>query len=95
MTRINEWSKLFTKFGVVSLSGSWCIVRTSIGKARRLSQVKHIALVTKGTPSGASEWQEIICQVSKFLGDLIGAKGGAEPLLDFINTKCDLPTPNP
>jgi len=53
--------------------------------------VKHIYHVSKGLPAAANEFQFIVCQVSHSMWQLMDAKGATTPVLDWVNTKCDLP----
>lgn len=53
--------------------------------------VKHLKYVTKRTPGKANIWQDIVCYGAQFIADLLGAFGGASPILDYMTEKCDLP----
>ena len=59
---------------------------------RKVSKVKHISRLSKEMPPRANEFQFIICEFSRAMGDLLELKGGVSPLLDFVNQKCDLPS---
>jgi hypothetical protein len=50
--------------------------------------VKHVKLMTRKVPSNATTAEEITCAVAQFLSALLGAFGGASPVLDFITGKC-------
>lgn len=53
--------------------------------------MKHIRRVTATRPVKADFVQDIICNVALATAALLGQKGGASPILNFINDKCDLP----
>ncbi len=53
--------------------------------------VKHLKHVTKRVPATANLWQDIVCYAGQFLADVLGAFGGASPVLDYLTEKCDLP----
>jgi hypothetical protein len=53
--------------------------------------VKHAKPVTKAVPSRAALWQDIVCYAGQFIADVLGAFGGASPILGYLTEKCDLP----
>ena len=55
------------------------------------STVKHLTHVTKKAPVGANLWQDIVCYAGQFIADMLGAFGGASPILGYLTEKCDLP----
>lgn len=57
--------------------------------------MKHFVVVSKKGPGEAVIWQEAVCQFANIFAGVITAKGGAVPMLDYIDVKCDLPVPNP
>jgi hypothetical protein len=56
--------------------------------------VKHLRPFTKRAPEKAELWQEIICSINHLVFGLITAKGGAAPVSQFVDQKCDIPVPN-
>ncbi|NIA13956.1 MAG: hypothetical protein GWP08_07735 [Nitrospiraceae bacterium] len=56
--------------------------------------MKHITLVTKRNPRQADDWQDFVCIFANLLKTLLGSFGGASPLIQWIDGKCDLPDPN-
>jgi len=55
--------------------------------------MKHINSISRGVPSKADEWQDIVCIIANFLASFLPE--GTLPLVDFVDDKCDLPQPNP
>jgi hypothetical protein len=51
--------------------------------------VKHIQGITKVNPARADLVQDIICTTALALASLLQPK--EQPILNFINDKCDLP----
>ena len=56
--------------------------------------MKHVCTVSKGMPADAAVWQEIICLAANAISGIVGSKGGASPIVAWVDEKCDLPTPN-
>ena len=54
--------------------------------------MKHMKQISKKVPAPAAVWQEVLCQVSATLVDLLTIKGGSLPILTFLDAKCQ---PNP
>ncbi len=53
--------------------------------------MRHVGQISVSRPKPAEEWDAILCIICRDLGEMITAKGGSLPLLDYVNAKCDLP----
>lgn len=53
--------------------------------------MKHIQRITTIRPATADFIQDLVCEFALAAAALLGQKGGASPILNFINNKCDLP----
>ena len=45
-------------------------------------------------PAGASQWQEILCLLDHSLAGIMTTKGANAPIVEYIDTKCNVPTAN-
>lgn len=57
--------------------------------------MKHFVCLSQGAPKKADQWQDAVCEVTRIVGGLVTAKGGTSPIVDWIDGKCTVPTPNP
>jgi len=57
--------------------------------------VKHVTAISKSIPGGANEIQDIICSFAHAIATFVESKGGFSPAIDWLDSKCDLPDPNP
>lgn len=56
--------------------------------------MKHLTTITRATVVRAGEWEDFICAFSQTLHTILSFFGGESPLLNFIVSKCEIPTPN-
>lgn len=57
--------------------------------------MKHVTAISKSIPGGANEIQDIICSFAHAIATFVESKGGFSPAIDWLDSKCDLPDPNP
>lgn len=53
--------------------------------------MKHVQSLTKHVPAYAAPWQEVVCYGSQAIVDILSAKTGSVPILNYIEEKCDIP----
>jgi hypothetical protein len=56
--------------------------------------MKHLTQVTQSPVAEAAKWEDMICVFSQTLSAILEFFGGASPLIDYIASKCEIPTPN-
>ena len=54
--------------------------------------MKHVKQISQRMPVRAASWQDLTCQIVKFVDDVLGTKGGNIPILDYLRVKCNIPT---
>ena len=54
--------------------------------------MSHIQRISRECPAKAALWQDVMCEANEVLLQLLSAKGGELPIMEFISDKCDLPT---
>ncbi len=57
--------------------------------------MKHLGTVSKFAPSAANDTQDILCTIASAIADMVSAKGGTAPLVNWVDEKCAIPVPNP
>jgi len=57
--------------------------------------VKHVVKLSKDVPAAADEVQDVICSLNHSLATFIESKGGFQPIVAWLDDKCDIPEPNP
>ena len=72
----------------------WIEVSSERGKTSGTEErkLKHVSLVTSEKPAPAALWQEIICYTNQTIANLLEQKGGMLPIVNYVSTKCDLPS---
>jgi len=56
--------------------------------------MRHIQVMTQGTPKQASGFQDAVCVVIDLAAGIIGAIGGNTPIVDYLDTKCNFGIPD-
>lgn len=69
------------------------LYRTPVNK--RKTRVKHVTTISRNHVARADKWEDFICAFAQALNTLLSFFGGVSPLLNFIDSKCEIPTPNP
>ena len=57
--------------------------------------MKHVVKLSKDVPAAADEVQDVICSLNHSLATFIESKGGFQPIVAWLDDKCDIPEPNP
>ena len=52
--------------------------------------MEHIRHVSVQKPASADDFQDLVCDVTFVLIQMLAAKGGSSPALNFIDDKCYL-----
>jgi hypothetical protein len=56
--------------------------------------MKHITKVTQSRVAQAGEWEDVICVIAQTFNAILEFFGGSSPLVGYIGSKCEIPTPN-
>lgn len=56
--------------------------------------MKHMRCISQGNPVRGNAFHEFICAFAVAMNAIISATGGTSPIFQYIDEKCDLPTPN-
>ncbi|GEM_PF-470737 len=78
-------------FGTVFVYYMSVIKLASVGWKMEGSTVKHVKHVTRTVLARANAFEDAICYGGQILADLLGAFGGASPILDYLTEKCEIP----
>jgi hypothetical protein len=57
--------------------------------------MKHLTHVTQSPVAQAANREDMICVVAQTLSSILSFFGGSSPLIEYISSKCEIPTPNP
>lgn len=55
--------------------------------------MKHFRQLTQQRPARADQVQDTICAIANVLAAILGAFGGASPIVVLIDDKCAFPAP--
>ena len=55
--------------------------------------MKHFRTVSRNAPARANEFQDAICAIAGVVAAVLGALGGASPIVVLIDDKCAFPEP--
>ena len=56
--------------------------------------MKHVTRVTQSPVAKAGGWEDNICVVVQTINAIMSFFGGSSPLLEYVASKCEIPTPN-
>lgn len=56
--------------------------------------MKHMKPISQQVPKSADAFQDITCIVVTLMSSVLGALGGAAPILSVLEDKCFIPQPN-
>lgn len=56
--------------------------------------MKHLTKVTQSPVAKAGGWEDNICVVVQTVNAILTFFGGSSPLLEYVGSKCEIPTPN-
>lgn len=65
-----------------------------VSKEGRSISMKHISKVSQLPVARAGEWEDLVCVIATIFNSVLGFFGGSSPIMSYIGSKCEIPTPN-